>query len=192
MVSIIFEAHGTSLDNEKGLSSGHFDVALSKLGEKQAKQLGERHENEKFDAIFCSDLKRSYNTAEIAFADRNFQIIKDKRLREVDYGKLTRHKEKETKPLRGEFVAKSWPTGQSYQETTELIKSLLLEILEKYNDKQIMIIGHRSVQYALEHFVHDIPLHEAVTAAWQWQSGWRYELTGPSLSSRTPIRDPEL
>lgn len=60
MITIIFEAHSTSFDNENHLSSGQFDVALSPLGEKQAKELGERYENEHFDAIFCSDLQRSY------------------------------------------------------------------------------------------------------------------------------------
>ena len=176
MIRIIFETHSTSVDNKTGLSSGHYDAELSELGKKQAQELGERYKDKQFEVVYCSDLKRSYDTAEIAFAESGFQIIKDKRLREVDYGKLTRHKEKETKPLRGEFVAKPWPAGQSYQETTELIKDVLLEILEKYESKQIMIIGHRSVQYALEHFVNGIPLQEAVTAPWQWQPGWEYQL----------------
>ncbi len=97
MINIIFEAHATSLDNEKRLSSGHNDVELSPLGEQQAKQLGERYANQEFDAIFCSDLQRSYKTAEIAFGDR-FTIIKDKRLRECDYGDLTRHPSDEVEP----------------------------------------------------------------------------------------------
>ena len=85
MVTIIFEAHGTTFDNEKNLSSGHFDIELSPLGINQAKELGERYKNQNFDAIFCSDLQRSYKTAEIAFGNE-FPIVKDKRLRECDYG----------------------------------------------------------------------------------------------------------
>lgn len=81
MVTIILESHSTSFDNEARLSSGHNDVGLSPLGEKQASELGERYKNQKFDAIFCSDLQRSYKTAEIAFGEK-FPIIKDKRLRE--------------------------------------------------------------------------------------------------------------
>ncbi|NCO25008.1 hypothetical protein GW901_00575 [Candidatus Parcubacteria bacterium] len=38
MVTIIFEAHGTTLDNEAHLASGHYDIVLSPLGEKQAKE----------------------------------------------------------------------------------------------------------------------------------------------------------
>lgn len=85
MVNIVFESHGTTTDNEAHLSSGHKDVKLSTLGEKQAKELGERYIHQGFDAIFCSDLQRSYKTAELAFGDK-FPIIKDPRLRECDYG----------------------------------------------------------------------------------------------------------
>lgn len=37
MVNIIFEAHGTTFDNEAHLASGHNDVGLSPLGESQSK-----------------------------------------------------------------------------------------------------------------------------------------------------------
>jgi len=60
MVTIIFEAHSTTFDNENHLSSGQMDVELSPLGIKQAKELGERYKDQEFDAIFCSDLQRSY------------------------------------------------------------------------------------------------------------------------------------
>lgn len=56
MVTIIFESYGTTYDNEAEISSGWFDVELSDLGKKQAKELGERYKNEDCDAIFCSDL----------------------------------------------------------------------------------------------------------------------------------------
>ncbi|MBI2405849.1 histidine phosphatase family protein [Candidatus Microgenomates bacterium] len=102
MVTIVFEPHATSLDNESKHSSGHFDVELSELGKEQAKQLGERHKNEQFDAIFCSDLQRSYTTAKIAFEGRNIPIIKDARLRECDYGDLTRHPPEEVEPLKAQ------------------------------------------------------------------------------------------
>ena len=75
MVTIIFEAHSTTLDNEAHKSSGWNDVELSKLGLKQSKELGDRYKNDQIDAIFCSDLQRSFKTAEIAFGKR-FPIIR--------------------------------------------------------------------------------------------------------------------
>ena len=90
MVTIIFETHGTTYDNEARKASGHYDVELSPLGEQQSKELGGRYKDDHFDTIFCSDLQRSYKTAEIAFGNR-FPIIKDARLRECDYRHLTTH-----------------------------------------------------------------------------------------------------
>ena len=82
-----YETHSTSVDNKDGIASGHSDAALSIRGERQARDLGERHKHVK--NVWCSDLQRSYRTAEIAFGTRaNIRI--DSRLREIDLGDMTR------------------------------------------------------------------------------------------------------
>ncbi len=176
MVKIIFESHGTTLDNEAGLSSGWFDVELSDLGKRQAKELGERHKNKHYDAIFCSDLSRSYNTAEIAFLNRDFRIINDKRLRECDYGDFTKHKSSEVEKMKKDHIEKPFPKGESYMQTSERMKSFLQDLLKNYNNKTVMIIGHRATQYGLEHWINDVDLKKVVTDPWIWQSGWTYYL----------------
>ena len=44
------------------------------------------------------------------------------------------------------------------------MKKFLEEISDKYNNKTIMIIGHRATQYALENIINNIPLKKAVIA----------------------------
>ncbi len=176
MIIIIFESHGTTLDNEAHLSSGLFDVELAELGKKQAGELGERYKSEHFDAIFCSDLQRSYKTAGIAFAGRGFKIIRDQRLNECDYGDLTRHPSSEVESARGNYIEATFPGGQSYTETSKQMKSFLQDLLKNYNGKKVMIVGHRATQYGLEYWLKGVPLKEAVTAPWQWQPGWSYTL----------------
>lgn len=173
MITIIFEAHAASLDNENHLASGHFDVALSPLGEKQAKKLGQRYENETFDAIFCSDLQRSFKTAEIAFGNR-LPIIKDKRLRECDYGDLTQHPSDEVESLKVDHILKSFPSGESYEQTNKRMKDFLDDLKKNYDNKKIMIIGHRATQYGLEHWINGKSLKELVTTPFKWQPGWTY------------------
>lgn len=175
MVNIIFEAHSTTLDNEAHLSSGQFDVALSLLGEKQAKELGQRYKDENFDAIFCSDLQRSYKTAEIAFG-KSFPIIKDKRLRECDYGDLTRHPSEEVEPQKVNHIREPFPNGESYEQTSQRMKEFLDELKKNYNGKRIMIIGHRATQYGLDHWINGIDLKTLVTTLLKWQPGWNYQL----------------
>lgn len=41
-VTITFESHSTTLDNEKDISSGWNDIRLSALGYKQSEELGNR------------------------------------------------------------------------------------------------------------------------------------------------------
>lgn len=175
MVTIIFEAHSTSLDNEKKLSSGWNDVELSPLGEKQAKDLGERRKIEKFDAIFCSDLQRSYKTAQIAFGDK-FPIIQDPRLRECNYGNLTQKPSSLVIPEKPKRIKVPFPNGESYEQTSERMKNFLKDLIKNYDGKKVMIIGHRATQYGLEHWIKGISLQEVIQSPWKWQPGWIYKL----------------
>lgn len=174
MVNIIFEAHATSLDNEKHLSSGWNDVEFSPLGIEQARDLGERIKDEKFDAIFCSDLQRSYKTAEIAFGER-FPIVKDPRLRECNYGDLTQHPSEEVDKEKPKRIKTPFPNGESYEQTSERMKSFLKDLLKNYNGKKVMIIGHRATQYGLEHWIKGVSLWEVISTPWHWQPGWEYQ-----------------
>lgn len=183
MVTIIFETHSTSLDNEAHLSSGWNDVALSPTGEKQAKELGERRRGEYFEAIFCSDLQRSYKTAEIAFGDK-FPVIKDKRLRECDYGDMTRSSTSGVESNRIKYVKIPFPNGESYEQTTQRMKEFLEELKEKYDgppdngeaSKKVLIIGHAATRFGLRNLIEGTSLEEIIKEHWVWQPGWEYKL----------------
>lgn len=175
MINLFFEAHGTTLDNEAHVASGHYDVELSDLGKEQAKQLGERYQNKLIDAIFCSDLQRSYKTAEIAFAGKNIPIIQDARLKECNYGDWTGHPSGEVATEKGQRVSIPFPNGESYEQTCNRMKNFLDELNAKYDGKTVLIIGHRATQYGLEHWIKGVPILKAVTDSWQWQPGWEYQ-----------------
>lgn len=176
MITIIFEPHGTTFDNENHISSGWSDAELSELGQKQAKELRERYKNQNFDGVFCSDLQRSYKTAEIAFAGRNFKIIRDERLRECNYGNLTRQPDQEVRQAKAKYLIDPFPNGESYEQTAERMRVFLKDLLENYDGKRVMIIGHRATQHGLEHWINKLSLEEVVTAPWKWQPGWTYYL----------------
>lgn len=175
MVTIIFEAHGTTLDNEAHLSSGHYDVELSELGIQQSKEMGERYRDIHLDAVFCSDLQRSYKSAEIGFEGRDFPIIQDARLRECDYGDWTRKPSGEVEAERGNRVSAPFPNGESYEDTCARMKDFLDELKENYDGKIVMVIGHRATQYGLEHWIKGVPILKTVTDPWKWQPGWEYK-----------------
>jgi broad specificity phosphatase PhoE len=175
MITIIFESHSTTTDNRAAKASGWNDVPLSSSGQLQAKELGERYVNSHFDAIFCSDLQRSFKTADIAFNGK-FPLLKDSRLRECNYGELNGADKKSVFESRAQHLAEPFPSGESYSQTAQRMKSFIDDLRQNYQGKTVLIIGHRATQYGLEQWLNGKTLSQAVLEPWQWQPGWRYTL----------------
>jgi len=168
--NLIFEAHATSIDNECGIASGHLDAPLSEKGKAQAKELGARYQNSDISLICCSNLRRSYETAEIAFGSRDIPIIKDQRLREWNYGDFNGRTTVEIAAMKLSHIDKPFPGGESLLDAVTRITNFI-QLLPK---GQILIIGHRATYYALEYMFNNIPLETLLTTSWQWQPGWIY------------------
>lgn len=176
MVTIIFETHSTSFDNEQQLSSGWNDVRLSQTGMDQAKQLGERYKDKMPNAVFCSDMKRSYQTATIAFDFNPRLIFMDWRLRECDYGSMTKALKADLEAAKTKYISSPFPGGESYQQVVDRMASFLTDLKVWWDGKTVMIIGHRSTQYSLENLLNKKPLELCLTEPWKWQPGWQYQL----------------
>ena len=177
MIEIIFEAHGTTFDNEAHLASGHNDVALSPLGIQQSKEMGERYKNDHFDAIFCSDLQRAYNSAEIGFGNK-WPIVKDARLRECNYGDFTQKPSEIVDKEKPQRISTPFPNGESYTQTTVRMKSFLEDLFKNYDGMRVMIIGHRATQFGLENLINGVTLEQLTSTHFKWQPGWKYNFGG--------------
>lgn len=175
MVTVVFESHGTTFDNEAHLSSGWNNVELSPIGEKQSVEMRLRYKDELFDAIFSSDLKRAIESARIGFEGR-FPIVIDQRLRECNYGDFTQHPSAEVDIEKPKRITTPFPNGESYEQTSVRMKAFLDDLMRDYDRKRVMIIGHRATQYGLEHWILGKPLVDVVPAPWKWQPGWTYTL----------------
>lgn len=172
---LIYETHATSLDNDAGLASGHYDVELSPAGERQAAALGERYLTDPPALVLASDLRRAWRTAEIAFGSRG-RIVRDRRLRECDYGDLTRQPTREIERRRLAAIEAPFPRGESYTQATVRVAACLDDLRGSWPGGWVLVIGHRATHYALDCLLQGIPLADAMTAPFRWQPGWRYEL----------------
>ncbi len=179
-IDITYFVHGTTIDNENNKASGHHDAELSELGIQQSKDLRETIKDQKFDVVFCSDLKRAVDSANLVFGDRDIKIVQDKRLRECDYGDLTRSNAIKVLAIEKEVINKSFPNGESYQDVENRIKSFLKDLSDKYQDKKIAIVAHKASQLALDVILKRKTWEQAFDEDWrkkkEWQAGWEYEL----------------
>lgn len=173
-MTVIFESHATSVDNEQGIASGHHDSPLSRKGMLQAHDLGTRYLDIAIEVVYCSDLIRSRDTAKIAFKSRDLNIMEDTRLREWNYGDLNGSEAKEIETQKKRYIHTPFPNGESLLIALKRIDEFLDDISANGHNKPLLIIGHRAVFYALEHRYKKCPLEELVAKPWSWQPGWAY------------------
>lgn len=87
MLKLYLIRHAESLGNKKGIHMGSdVDLELSEKGKEQAVNLAKFFKNKKINAIYSSDLKRAFGTAETLGESLNVPIKKDKNLRELKIG----------------------------------------------------------------------------------------------------------
>ncbi len=80
--------HGETVANVEHVYQGQTHGKLNERGVAQAYELKEALHGQDIDVVFCSDLKRAVDTAEIIVGGRDVEIVYDKRLRERFLGEL--------------------------------------------------------------------------------------------------------
>jgi alpha-ribazole phosphatase/probable phosphoglycerate mutase len=178
-VNITYFVHGTTTDNEQGISSGWHDTELSKKGIDQSVVLKDQTKAKKFDVVFCSDLKRAVQSAELTWKSI-YPIIQDARLRECNYGTFNAHPSDEVEPLQEKCFYKPFPEGESYEDVKARMADFLEFLKKNYAGKNIAVVAHKAPQLALDVIVSGLTWEQAFAVDWRkthsWQPGWEYIL----------------
>jgi alpha-ribazole phosphatase/probable phosphoglycerate mutase len=178
-VNIIYFVHGTTIDNEKDISSGWHDADLSDLGVKQSIALKNQIILKQFDVVFCSDLKRAIKSAQLTFGD-TVPIIHDNRLRECNYGDLNAKPSSIVEPLQEEYITEKFPNGESYEDVKNRLATFLDFLKKEYDGKKVAIVAHKAPQLALDVLINHKSWKTALDEDWRkrkaWQPGWSYVL----------------
>ncbi len=176
-IKIVYFVHGTTTDNEKEVSSGWKNVELSNLGIEQSKKLPDQIGNKKFDIVFCSDLKRAVDSAEISFKGK-CPIIKDKRLRECNYGDFNGKSSSIVEPMQEKCISERFPKGESYEDVKIRIIDFLKFLKNNYDGGEIAIVAHKAPQLALDVILKNKSWKQAFEEDWrkkkEWRAGWEY------------------
>ena len=176
-INITYFVHGTTFDNEEKKASGWLPGELSPKGIMQANNLKELIKNNNFDIVFCSDLNRAIQSANILFKGQK-EIIQDNRIRECNYGDLNGKNNLEV--IYENHINTPFPNGESMLNVELRIKSFLTYLLENYNNKNIAIVAHKAPQLAIEVLLNNKTWEQAINEDWRktksWQPGWNYTL----------------
>jgi broad specificity phosphatase PhoE len=177
MIQLTYFVHATSIHTEKKIVAGWEGSKLSKLGEIQAKKLGRLTINQNFKIIFSSDLKRAFDTALIAFSSK-YEIIQDKRLREINAGVYTNSKISDFKKIMKDHIDIPFPSGESYNNVKERISSFIEFLKQNYKNSHVAIVSHNAPQLAFEVLLNHNSWVETFDNDWRkkgdWQPGWDY------------------
>jgi len=155
---LIIIRHGETEHNILGICQGWLNIPLNQNGLVQAKKLAEHLKNETIDVIYSSDLKRTLQTAKPIATIKNLPLIKNKKLREFNFGMLqgktwddirtNYHHIMDELDDHSIFDFKDH-LGESRGEFHQRLTSFLQSIEKKHPQQTVAIITHSGVKRIL-------------------------------------------
>jgi broad specificity phosphatase PhoE len=154
---ILLIRHGATAFSDQDRFAGSVDIELSEKGRELARRLAERLAKVKIDAFYCSDMKRTMETAAIVARRHGRSPLPVPGLREIDHGKWEGlvHQEVEKK-FAAEFAA--WaadpftvapPGGETGLHVLSRALPALRQIVVDHPDKTVLVVAHKATNRLL-------------------------------------------
>jgi len=162
MIPLYIVRHGeTKLNNDTDTSQdrirGWADVPLTDQGRKEAKVAANKLKQYDIEIIFCSDLSRAKETAEIIGKELDIKPTSTKKLRPWNLGELTGTPTNDALPKIAEYVRKKAnkkvPDGESFDDFSDRFFKGLHEIVEKADGKNLCVVTHHRDERILKAWV---------------------------------------
>lgn len=163
-MEIYIVRHGQTEWNALRLLQGSADIELNEYGRALAGETGKNLENVYFDRIYSSPLIRAYETASLIRGHRNIPIIRDERLKELDFGsyegkdfeKLLSDKNESFQYFfeRPELY-RAPESGESLEHICERAKVFMQKVIEPQVSEleRIMIVAHGAMNKAIMSYI---------------------------------------
>ena len=176
----IIVRHGETEWNAQGRIQGHTDVCLSEKGSQQARLVASRLAGSSIDVAYCSDLRRSTDTAREILGERKVPLHPTPLLREYHKGIFEGLTANETESRYPELYAASVvndldfapPGGESTRQTSARIATLVADLRERHPDESVLMVGHGGSLRAVFVALMELPL----------EANWRFTMSNCGLS----------
>lgn len=167
-MKLLLARHGETAWNAEGRYQGREDIALSAIGEAQARALGERLRGLRIDRAVASPLSRARRTAELALGEARASLLSlDEGLVEIAHGSwegLLAGEIRERDPER----ARAWreaphevlmPGGESLRQVLDRAWPALQKAGEGMGrDETLLVVAHDAVNRVLLCRILGLPL----------------------------------
>jgi probable phosphoglycerate mutase len=158
--------HGETAWNAEHRVQGQLDVPLNAIGQAQAQAAAKILSQEKFDAIYSSDLTRARQTADPVASFHSMEIRLDKDLRERHYGIFERLTYAEVKVRYPEDYARfdardpeyAFRTGESLKDFSARSIAIVSKLAHAHPGQSIVVFTHGGVLDMLYRHITGFPL----------------------------------
>lgn len=170
MLKLYLVRHGQTYWNANGMLQGHCNSNLTEEGIRQAKLLSERLKDVKFEVIYSSDLGRAIETAEILKGERIQEIIVEKDLKELGFGKVQGVYKEEFEKAYPVQYKNLWnfphnydPSefgGETFEEVEKRAAGIIEDIIEKHSEGNVLVVSHGLCLKLIFKFIWDHSLEQ--------------------------------
>ena len=163
-MEIYFVRHGQTIWNVEKRFQGLSDSPLTELGITQAKLLGEKLKDIKFDKFYSTSLKRAYDTANYIKGNRKQKVEIFDDFVEISMGDMEGIKQEDFKKLYPEQVKNFFfnqleynPSsfgGESFLKVRERVIRGLNKFIElNKNYERVLVVSHGATLKTLLHYI---------------------------------------
>jgi probable phosphoglycerate mutase len=158
--------HGETAWNAEHRVQGQLDIPLNEIGLRQAQAVGLALREERFDALYSSDLVRARQTADPIANLLSMEVLVEKNLRERHYGIFERLTYAEVRKMFPEDYARfeardpgyAFRTGESLRDFSARSIAVISKIVNQHKNQNILVFTHGGVLDKLYRHITGLPL----------------------------------
>ena len=163
---ILLFRHGETANSKEVCFNGHYDVELSERGKNQFQHWAEILKQEKFKAIYSSDLKRTLNSAQFIAKEHGLDPVSYPELRELSFGTwegMSFSEVEATYPGQMKVRMESVTTfqadgGETYPQLQTRVIPKFEELVARHPNDQIAMVCHGGVNRVILSHLLGIPM----------------------------------
>lgn len=165
MINIYVVRHGQTDYNVKNVYQGQTDIPLNEVGIQQAKDTAKKFIDIKIDAILVSPLKRAKQTARYISEITKVPITIEEGLIERSFGNMEGQRNKEDCNIQ---ILSDYDKNYdiyNVEPIQDLFKRVYIcmdSVIERYKDKNIVLVTHGCVTQAIDCYFNGIPKNKDI------------------------------